>query len=239
MEENTTPPVQAQQKLSMPVAIIVAGLLIMFGILLTKNTDTGSSKEKTLSEQVGVSKDKMKACVDATDKTALSAKLQASVDSAMKALPQDQRGTPYSVVIGSNGVKAEIRGADSYENVKKLIDEVIAGKVTSPYMGEVAVSEEDDHLLGSETAQVKIIEYSDFECPYCKNFHETLKKIVAESNGSVSWVYRHWPIHQNSLEKLIAAECVAKIKGTDAFWKYTDLLFGMLKTANDPVSDQL
>ncbi len=69
MEENTTPPVQAQQKLSMPVAIIVAGLLIMFGILLTKNTDTGSSKEKTLSEQVGVSKDKMKACVDATDKT--------------------------------------------------------------------------------------------------------------------------------------------------------------------------
>jgi protein-disulfide isomerase len=66
-----------------------------------------------------------------------------------------------------------------------------------------------------------------------------MKQVVADSNGSVSWTYRHWPIHQNSLEKLVAAECVAKLKGNDAFWKYVDLVFGMLNTGAPSITDQL
>jgi hypothetical protein len=229
---------QSQQKITTPMAIILAGVLIMVGILLT-NGGGKVTKEKTLSEQVGVSKEKLMACVEKTDNEALGTKIETSVTSAMKALPNDQRGTPYSVVIGSNGVKAEIRGADSEENVKKLIADVIAGTVTEKYEGEIVVSEEGDHLMGNPDAQVKIIEYSDFECPYCKIFHATLKKIVSESNGSVSWVYRHWPLHQNSFEKVVAAECVAQLKGNEAYWEYSDLLFGLLKTAADPVTEQL
>lgn len=232
--ENTT-----QEKISTPVAIIVAGVLILVGILLTNNNGSKVVTEKTLSEQVGVSKEKFAECIAGIDKEALNLKIQTSVESAMKAVPADQRGTPYSVIIGSNGVKTEIRGADSYENVKKLVDEVVAGTVTSKYGGEIVLSEEGDHIFGNANAPVKIIEYSDYECPYCKIFHPTLTKIVTESNGNVSWVYRHWPIHQGSFEKLVAAECVAKIKGNDAFWEYTDLIFGLLKTANDPVTSQL
>jgi protein-disulfide isomerase len=231
----------AQQKITTPVAIVIAGVLIMVGILLTKGTGGGVTKEKTLSEQVGVSKTQLAECVKNTDKTTLSKEIEASVASAMKAVPADQRGTPYGVIIGSNGVKTEIRGADSADNVKKLIAEVLSGKVTSPYTGELPpVNIDSDHILGDTAkAQVTIIEYSDFECPYCKNFQATLKQVVTESNGSVAWVYRHWPIHQNSFEKLVASECVAKIKGNDAFWKYSDLLFGLLKTAADPITDQL
>ena len=232
--ENTT-----QKKISTPVAIIVAGVLIMVGILLT-NSGNKVVKEKTLSEQVGVSKAQLAECIKATDATTLGTKIQASVTSAMKALPADQRGTPYSVVIGSNGVKTEIRGADSYENVKKLIDEVIAGKVTTAYTGEVPPVDATDHVLGNPaTATINIIEYSDYECPYCKVFHATLNQIVTESAGNVSWVYRHWPIHQNSMAKLVAAECVAKIKGNNAFWKYSDLLFGLLNPAPAPITDKL
>jgi len=241
--ENNNPAQEEQKvsspKISIPVAIIVAGFLIMVGVLLTKNGGEKVVVNKTLSEQVGVSKEKLAECVQSIDATALGTKIQASVESAMKAVPADQRGTPYSIIIGSNGVKTEIRGADSVENVKKLIDEVLAGKVTTKYEGEVAITEEGDHLLGNPEAQVKIIEYSDFECPYCKIFHATLNQVVAESNGTVSWVYRHWPIHQGSMAKLVAAECVAKIKGNDAFWKYTELLFGLLETAQAPVNDQL
>lgn len=233
--ENTTP-----QKITTPVAIVVAGILIMVGILLTNSNDKKVVVEKTLSEQVGVSKDKLAECIKGTDTTALGTKIQASVDSAMKALPVDQRGTPYSVVIGSNGVKAEIRGADSIDNVKKLITEISSGTVVAKYTGEVPPVNETDHIIGNlETATVTIIEYSDYECPYCKTFQTTLNQIVAESSGSVVWIYRHWPIHQNSFEKLVAAECVAQIKGNEAFWKYSDLLFGLLKTAPDPVTDQL
>ncbi|MFA5838938.1 MAG: thioredoxin domain-containing protein, partial [Candidatus Paceibacterota bacterium] len=173
-----------QKKISTPVAIIVAGVLIMVSILLT-NSGNKVVKEKTLSEQVGVSKAQLAECIKATDATTLGTKIQASVISAMKALPADQRGTPYSVVIGSNGVKTEIRGADSVENVKKLINEVLSGTVTQKYEGEIALSEEGDHILGNPDAQVKIIEYSDYECPYCKSFHITMNQVVAESDGNV------------------------------------------------------
>ena len=231
--ENTT-----QQKVSTPVAIVIAGVLIMVGILLTRGSGSKVVAEKTLSEQVGVSKVELTKCVDSTDTTALGTKIQTSVEAAMKAVPQDQRGTPYSVIVGSNGAKTEIRGADSIDNVKKLITEVTAGKVTTKYAGEVPPVDATDHIYGSPSAAVTIIEYSDFECPYCAKFQPILKQIVTESNGGVNWVYRNWPIH-NSITKLVAAECVATIKGNDAYWKYSDLLFNLIAPTQAPAADQL
>jgi hypothetical protein len=195
--------------------------------------------DKTLSEQVGVSKESLTSCIKNTDAAALQSKIASSVESAMKAVPSDQRGTPYAIVIGSNGVKAEIRGALPVEGVKQIIEQVKSGKVTIAYGGEVVLQEVGDHMIGNANASVKVIEYSDLECPYCKIFHTIMKQVVVDSNGDVSWVYRHWPIHQNSFEKLVAAECVAKLKGNDAFWKYVDLLFGMINTSNDSVTGKL
>ncbi len=232
---------QAQPKISTPIAIIIAGLLIMGGILLTNGGGKVVAKEKTLSEQVGVSKDKLAECMQNFDKDAFGKKIQTSVESAMKG--EAGMGTPYTIVIGANGVKSKINGADSYENVKKIIDEVIAGKVTTEYMGEVPAVDADDHIFGDITkAQVTLIEYSDFECPFCARFHPTLDKIVGESNGSIAWVYRSFPltqIHQNAMERAIAAECIAKIKGSDAFWKYADLLFKIVAPVEEPVDAQL
>jgi hypothetical protein len=228
-----------QQKITTPMAIVIAGVLIMVGILLTNGVGSKVAKTKTLSEQVGVSKDKLAQCIKDTDQNTLGQNIQTGVEAAMKGVPANERGTPYAVIVGSNGVKTEIRGADSYENVKKAIDEVNSGKVTLKYTGELPPIDATDHIMGSASAPIIIVEYSDYECPYCKSFQPTLEKIVKESNGGVAWVYRHWPIHAGSMEKLTAAECVAKIKGNDAFFKYTDLLFGLLQTGPAPVSDQL
>lgn len=227
-----------KQTITTPTAIVVAGFLVMLAILIT-GAKGGATSSKTLSEQVGVSKDKLTQCIEKTDATALQNKITISVESAMKALPADQRGTPYSIVIGKNGVKAEIRGAESVENVEKLIEDVNSGTVALPYAGEVPAIDENDHVWGNPDAVVTVIEYSDYECPYCKAYHATMKQVVEESEGTVNWVYRHWPIHQGSFAKLVAAECVSQIKGNEAFWKYTDLIFGLLKTANDPVTDNL
>lgn len=228
-----------QLKITAPIAIIIAGFLVMVGILLTNGSGEKVVKEKTLSEQVGVSKEKLSQCLEETDLEALDKSIATDVENAMKGVPADQRGTPYSIVIGKNGVKTEIRGALDYENIQKAITEVRSGTVTQKYEGEVASINSNDHIWGNPNAEIIIIEYSDYECPYCKKFQATLTKIVEDSNGSVAWVYRHWPIHQNSFEKLAAAECVAKIKGNEAFWKYSELLFGLLKTEADPVTDQL
>jgi thiol-disulfide isomerase/thioredoxin len=242
MEENNVTPTP-KQHLSTPMAIVVAGFLIMVGILVSK-TNIGISsvsnlQSKTLSEQVGVSKDDLNACIQTIDLDKIGTDIQSSIGKAMKHIPQNERGTPYSIIVGSNGVRTEILGADSYENVQKIITSVIDGNVEKAYKGDVTLSEPTDQVLGSINAQVTIIEYSDFECPFCKRFHPILKRIVEESNGTVRWIYRDYPLHQHSFEKLIAARCVAKLGGTDAYWRYGDLLFGMLKTEQDSISEQL
>ncbi len=226
-----------KQTITMPIAIIIAGLLVMVGIILANGGGKGIAKEKTLSEQVGVNKDKFTQCLKDTDTTALREKTNQSAEAAMKGVPADQRGTPYSVVVGKNGSKAEIRGAFPKEDINKLIAEVNAGKVTVPYTGEIPAITAEDHIIGNTNAPIVIVEYSDLECPFCKRFGTTMKEIVAESNGQVAWVYRHWIVHvqpgQNALPKAAASECVTKLKGNDAFWKYIDLVFGLMKTADD------
>lgn len=229
--ENTKQP-----KITLPIAIIVAGFLIMIGILVSggisgKNGTTES--KKTLSEQVGVKQDDFKKCLEETNVEQLLKDTGASAELAMKGIPADQRGTPYSVIIGKNGVKADIRGAYTIDDVKKLIEEVKSGKITTPYTGEVPAVNSNDHIIGNPDAPIVIVEYSDLECPYCKRFGEVMKQLVEESNGDVAWVYRHWVVHQGAVAKTAAAECVAKIKGDDAFWKYIDLIFGLMKTEED------
>lgn len=231
-----------QAKITLPMAIIIAGFLIMIGILLTKNgnnSSTESEKNKSLSEQVGVNKDDFKKCLEETDIQKLIDDTSKNADLAMKAVPADQRGTPYSVIVGKNGAKTEVRGAYSIDQMKELISEVTSGNVKTPYEGEVPEVTSSDHIIGSADAPVVVIEYSDLECPYCKKFGGVMKQLVEESDGQVAWVYRHWIVHQGAVNKTGAAECVAKLKGNDAFWKYIDLVFGLMKTSEDVAQEEL
>ncbi len=87
-----------------------------------------------------------------------------------------------------------------------------------------------DHILGNPQAKVVIVEYSDFDCSYCKTFHTTLHDAVTKygAEGKVAWVFRNYPLtelHPNALKHAEAAECVAKASGNDAYWKFADLLF--------------
>lgn len=94
-----------------------------------------------------------------------------------------------------------------------------------------------DHILGNPDAPVKIVEYSDPSCPYCKIFHPTMKQIMDQygPSGKVAWVYRSFPLdkpdsqgrilHPNAGTEAQAQECAAALGGNDAFWKYTDRLY--------------
>ena len=73
-----------------------------------------------------------------------------------------------------------------------------------------------DHILGNPNAAIKLIEYSDFECPHCKTYHNTLKQVMSEygANGEVAWVFRHFPIaqlHSKAPKEAEAAECAADL----------------------------
>lgn len=85
-----------------------------------------------------------------------------------------------------------------------------------------------DHVRGAVDPQVVIIEFSDFQCPFCSRLHPTLTRITQEFPDDVAWVYRHLPlttIHSEAARAAIASECVADLAGNEAFWTFADSLF--------------
>lgn len=105
-----------------------------------------------------------------------------------------------------------------------------AGTTVDNTLTEVRAAEEADHLRGNPEAPVTIIEYSDFECPFCQRFHDSLKEVMDTSGreGSVAWVYRHFPLaqlHSKAPAVSQASECVAELGGNDAFWRFTDTYY--------------
>jgi len=90
----------------------------------------------------------------------------------------------------------------------------------------LAAVTEDDHVRGDlEKAKVVLIEYSDYECPFCGRHHPTMQEVMDQYGDDVAWVYRHFPltsIHPQAMPAALAAEC-ANEQGK--FWEYTDELF--------------
>lgn len=85
-----------------------------------------------------------------------------------------------------------------------------------------------DHVIGGNAnSKVTVIEYSDFECPFCGQFLPAAKQMLAEFPNDVRLVYRHFPLsfHPSAQKAAEASECAAKFKGNDGFWKMHDQLF--------------
>ncbi len=92
-----------------------------------------------------------------------------------------------------------------------------------------------DHIRGTDNATVTMIEYSDLECPFCQRFHPTMKQILADYNGKVRWVYRHFPLaqlHSKAPKEAQASECVAKLGGETAFWNFIDKIYATTPANN-------
>ncbi len=95
---------------------------------------------------------------------------------------------------------------------------------------DVAPLSADDHVLGNPNAKIVLVEFSDFDCPFCQTFDTTMRRLMDTygKDGSIAWVYRHFPIdqlHPEARAKAEASECVAALGGNDAFWKFAEAIF--------------
>lgn len=153
--------------------------------------------------------------------------------------------TPVSILI----VGVLIAGTILFTNLNET-SEIGAQNVASPIAAQEQVPpaqpedqtknvlpiSKEDHVRGSKNAKVTIVEYSDYECPFCKRFHDTMKSVIEERGDEVAWVYRHFPLEQLHPEKArkeaLAAECAADQKGSEGFWEFSDRFFELTPSNN-------
>ena len=148
--------------------------------------------------------------------------------------------TPLSILIAT----IAIGGALIYTNPGQgssgaaVAEESSGREQVTPERSKPAVDPrraENRNVKGSEDAQVTIVEFSDYECPFCARIHPTLEQLVEEFGGDVNWEFRHLPlvIHSNARPAAIASECVAELGGNDAFWEFGNFLFANQKSLNE------
>lgn len=86
----------------------------------------------------------------------------------------------------------------------------------------------DDHIRGNPEAAMTLVEFSDLECPFCRQFHPTILQALQEYGDDVRWVYKHFPLdglHPQARPAAEASECVWEQKGNDGFWQFVDAMF--------------
>lgn len=104
----------------------------------------------------------------------------------------------------------------------------LAGKLSKEQADKIEKVTDKDHINGNKNAKLFLITYSDFQCPFCKQFHPTTQQVLKDYGDKVAVVFRHFPldsIHPLARPAANASECVASISGNDAFWKFADAVF--------------
>lgn len=118
---------------------------------------------------------------------------------------------------------AQNGGNDDVAVVDDGGEEPIVPTVTTTKLSEAV--NDDDHVRGDlDSAKIVMVEYSDFQCPYCERHHPTLQQVFDQYGDDIVWVYRHYPLsfHPNAEPAALASECAAE---QNKFWEFADAMF--------------
>ncbi|MES2223524.1 MAG: thioredoxin domain-containing protein [Patescibacteria group bacterium] len=217
------------QNLAIPISIVIGCAFIALALFFTNQGPKVQTLESTLEKIAklsGVSTSKFDKCLASGKYTPII------TQDVADAVATGGNGTPWSIVVGPTGIKYPLSGAQPIEKVKAIIDMALA-KSPAPANTDKALENmkpvtADDHIMGDTNAPVKVVLYSDLECPFCKSFHQTMQQIMASSYGTnkqVAWVWRNFPLkqlHSKAPKEAEGAECAAELGGNDAFWKFID-----------------
>ena len=131
----------------------------------------------------------------------------------------------YTSTLNSNQISEEVLDKALAKLELKILQNQLPTKQPA---APVKISGDNDPIIGNANAPITIIEFSDFQCPFCARFHtQTLPLLLEEyiEQGKVKLVFRDFPIqsiHPNALPASIAAECANE---QDKFREMHDMLF--------------
>ena len=108
---------------------------------------------------------------------------------------------------------------------------------TPPDTTVYTIEIDDSPFLGAKEAKVTIVEFGDFQCPYCVREFPKIQQILKQYPDQVRFVFKHYPLrfHKKAPPAHAAAELARREKGADAFWKMHDLILANPK--NLEISD--
>ena len=207
--------------------LVVAGFVLIIGILagyfiaLQKGGDSGITltREELFSKyagDIGLSKKDFKSCLD-SGKYAEEVGADYSLGSNIGV-----GGTPTFVI---NGQLVPI-GAAPYSNFKEILDSELAN--SSNRSLALSMANPTDPTLGKEDAPIVMLEFSDFQCPFCGKFRaETFDLIKTNyiDTGKVLFIYKDFPLSQIHPFAQKAAEAALCADAQGKFWEYHDKLF--------------
>jgi protein-disulfide isomerase len=83
--------------------------------------------------------------------------------------------------------------------------------------------------MGKSDSKVVLIQFADFQCPYCADVNKTLRRFVSDNNENVSLVYKHYPLIQIHPESMAASTASWAAYQQGMFWQFHDLLYSNQK----------
>ncbi len=229
---------------STPMAILIGALIVALAVLVSggiikfgkpvKTTPVASSAPVAQPQQAAKTEaDIVKNLKDTAGKLGLDqGKFDKCVDSGEKALLV-KKDLDDGSVAGVNGTPAFfvngrlLSGAQPFTEFKKVIDEELsvsaAGTVTRQTVGVG-----DLPVQGQTGAKITLIEFSDYQCPFCKRHFDQaegqLKKEYIDT-GKVKFYYRDFPLSQIHPGAQKAAEAARCAGDQNKYWQYHDLIF--------------
>src|SRR3954469_13010128 len=101
--------------------------------------------------------------------------------------------------------------------------------------------QESDHSIGPKGAPVTLVEYGDFQCPYCYRAHPIVQALIGKYRDSRRFVFRNFPLselHPHALHAAEAAESVAAHAGEAAYWKMHHAIYKHQQDSEDALDDE-
>lgn len=235
-----------EKKVPVSAAILIGSLMISLSILLSggvltiqgsKPSSSGSTLAVTAPPQAApagkTQADMVKNLKDFAGKLGLDqSKFDACLDSGEKASLVSADLNDGNV-LGVNGTPAFLvngrpmfQGAVPYAQFKSLLDEELNNPPSNIERKTVSVG--NSPVRGDVNAKVTMIEFSDYQCPFCEKFYQESEKQIKKDyvdTGKVKFYYRDFPLSQIHLGAEKGAEAARCAGDQGKYWEYHDLVF--------------
>lgn len=173
-------------------------------------------------------------------KQEVDAKVQPPSDAELQGFyvaQKDRLGKPFSEVkeqLRQSYVQAETQQRRQ-DYMKELRERNNVAILLAP--PRVQVAYDRARLRGNPKAAVTIVEFSDYECPYCRQVEPTVKQVLAKYGDEVRLSYRDYPLQAIHAHAEIAAEASRCAEEQGKFWEYHDQLFAGSKLDKDALME--